>query len=445
MVSLIRIARREPKFSFKGRFGESSNPLFRGFGDTNEETTRYDQPVLVRLNTRDELELRGGFPKSAAELYSYQAVILGDVEADFFTHDQILLLRRFVSERGGGFLMLGGAESFREGNYAGTPIASMLPVYLDAPAAAKLPSQWKLTLTREGWLQPWTRLRATESEEKDRLDSLPPFSVLNAISSLKPGASVLATVSDADNNSYPALAAQRFGLGRTAALMLGDFWRWGLRDESSQKDLAKSWRQLVRWLVSDVPPRVSLSAEPSPGGDPSRVRLLVQARDAEFQPLDGALAQLAIRPVRLFQAAEDSVAATNLIRLTADPSPHQAGTYEAEFVARDAGAYTVETVVTEANGEVVGRAAAGWASDPAAEEFRSLKPNRPLLEALARRTGGEVVDMAALKDFAQNLPRRAAPITETRSDPLWQNPAVFLCVFACFLAEWGIRRWKGLP
>ena len=120
-----------------------------------------------------------------------------------------LLLQRFVSERGGGFLMLGGAESFREGNYAGTPIASMLPVYLDAARRHAAGSDWKLALTREGWLQPWTRLRATESEERDRLDTLPPFNVLNTISAIKPGASVLATVSDSDNHSFPALAAQR--------------------------------------------------------------------------------------------------------------------------------------------------------------------------------------------------------------------------------------------
>ena len=63
MVSLIRIAKREPKFDFRGRDGESSNPLFRGFGETDDETARYDQPVIKRLNTRDEFELRGDFPK----------------------------------------------------------------------------------------------------------------------------------------------------------------------------------------------------------------------------------------------------------------------------------------------------------------------------------------------------------------------------------------------
>src|SRR6266511_2839933 len=122
LVGLIRIAKREPKFEFIGRPGESSNPLFRGFGNqSKEEVERYDQPVLVRLNTRDEFELRGGFPKLAEDLYSYHAVILDDLEAEFFTPDQMTLVQKFVSERGGGFLMLGGAESFQQGKVKRTP------------------------------------------------------------------------------------------------------------------------------------------------------------------------------------------------------------------------------------------------------------------------------------------------------------------------------------
>ena len=97
---------------------------------------------------------------------------------------------------------------------------------------------------------------------------MPTFEVLNPLHEIKPGASVLATVSDANGQTYPALAVQRFGLGRSAALMIGDMWRWGLRDEEMQKDLAKAWRQMIRWLVSDVPPRISVAAEAAPGGDP---------------------------------------------------------------------------------------------------------------------------------------------------------------------------------
>jgi hypothetical protein len=132
LVGLIRIAKREPKFDFRGRPGESSNPLFRGFGSQSpDEVERYDQPVLVRLNTKDEAELRGGFPKLPEDLFGFHAVVLDDIEAGFFSPDQMSLLQKFVSERGGGLLMLGGAESFQKGKYLRTPVGDMLPVYLD--------------------------------------------------------------------------------------------------------------------------------------------------------------------------------------------------------------------------------------------------------------------------------------------------------------------------
>jgi len=434
MVTLMRIAPREPKFDFKGRAGEASNPLFRGFEEaTNEETARYDQPVMIRLNTRDEFELRDGFPKSAAELFKYDAVILDRVEAGFFSHEQLLLMRRFVSERGGGFLMLGGAETFREGGYAVTAINSMLPVYLDRPAVVRLPAAFKLSLTREGWLQPWTRLRATEPEEQQRLSAMPPLTVLNPIREAKPGASILATVSDVDNHTYPALVVQRFGLGSVGALMAGDLWRWGIQSEAMQKDLGKTWRQLVRWLVSDIPSRVNLEAQPS--DDPTQVRLVVQVRDEEYKPQENVNVRLAV----------ESLADSKPLELTAEPSATEPGRYEATYVVRQAGAYAVGALVTQPDGTVVGRAETGLTSDPAVDEFRTLKPNRALLEIIARRTGGEMMSMERLPKFVRDLPNRGAPITETASRPLWQQPAVFLFAVACFLTDWGLRRWKGLP
>src|ERR1043165_10149688 len=43
LVGLIRIALRDPKFDFRGRAGETSNPLYRGFGNQSaEDVERYD-------------------------------------------------------------------------------------------------------------------------------------------------------------------------------------------------------------------------------------------------------------------------------------------------------------------------------------------------------------------------------------------------------------------
>src|SRR5205823_4993896 len=142
-----------------------------------------------------------------------------------------------VSERGGGFLMLGGAESLREGKFERTPIGDLLPIYLDRAPALPAPDKLRLNLTREGWLQPWARLRKTEAEEKARLDAMPDFQIMNRVREPKPGASTIATVQDAKGTQYPAIVAQRFGRGRSAAMMIADFWRWGFHDEAQHKDM----------------------------------------------------------------------------------------------------------------------------------------------------------------------------------------------------------------
>jgi hypothetical protein len=92
----------------------------------------------------------------------------------------------------------------------------------------------------------------------------------------------------------------------------------------------------------------------------------------------------------------------------------------------------------------VGRSEAGWTSDPAAEEFRSLTPNRALLETIARKSGGKILSASALDTFAKDLPNQKAPITENWTSPLWHQASVFLFALACFVSEWGVRRWKGM-
>ena len=444
LVGLIRVAKREPKFDFRGRVGETSNPLFRGFGSQSpEEVQRYDQPVLVRLNTRDEVELRSGFPRTPEDLYGYHAVIVDDLEAEFFAPDQAQLLQKFVSERGGGFLMLGGMESFQEGKYARTPIGDMLPVYLDreeTPAAA--PGPLHLQLAREGWLQAWARLRDNEADERARLDGMPAFGIINRVRALKPGASVIASVRDDKGAESPALAVQRFGRGRSAALMLGDVWRWGMRDEAARADMDKAWRQLMRWLVSDVPGRVQTTIEPLPADANGAVRVQVRVRDEKFLPVDDAAVTIEVDPV-VFDGTAGAVGSA--IKLEAEPALSEAGLYQATYVPRQTGGYKATATVKNNAGADLGRGEAGWSTDLAAEEFRSLTPNVALLEEIARKTGGQVVAAEELAKFASRLPQLRAPVMETWSYPAWHTPLMFAFALACLLTEWGLRRWKGMP
>ncbi len=237
---------------------QSTNPFFDGFDNPDADTAeRSDQPVLVRLGAADESELRDGFPKTADLLYGYHAIVLDDVEAAFFTPDQLTLLRNFVSQRGGGLLMLGGPDSFGDGQYDNTPVSELLPVYLSRSPEGQDDAQYRLDLTREGMLQPWVRSRKTEDEERQQLAAMPAFHTLSRAGNIKPGAVVLADAVDRFGNKSPAPVAHQFGRGHVAALLIGDLWRWGMRRaDSAESDLDRSWRQTVRWLVGDVPRRL---------------------------------------------------------------------------------------------------------------------------------------------------------------------------------------------
>jgi hypothetical protein len=437
LVGLVRIAKREPKFTFRGRQGETTNPLYRGFSDaTGEQAEQYDEPVLKRLGTEDDQELRDGFPKDAAGLFRYHAVILDDVEAGFFTRDQMSLIQQFVSQRGGGFLMLGGQESFAEGAYEHTPIAELLPVYLDGGESQPRGDAWRWGLTREGWLEPWIRLRTTEAEERQRLGKLSPLRVVNSIPRIKPGASVLADVRLADGKNVPALTVQRFGRGQSGALLAGDLWRWQISREegAASNDLDTTWRQMVRWLVADVPDRVEVEIRPAAANSTPAVDLVVSVRDALYQPLDNASVEVAL------DAPDDQ-----RLTLRAESDENQPGVYQVQFAPRVPGPYRVQVTATADDGIPVGTATAGWPAESATKEFAALTTNKALLQNLAERTGGEVISRAALDAFVRSLPQRKVPVVESWTYPLWQQWPIFLGAVVCLMGEWGLRRWQGLP
>ena len=439
MPSLIRIAKREPKFEWRGRTGETTNPLFRGFGQQGE-AQRYDQPVLIRLNTKDAKELSDGFPKAAENFFGeYRAIIIDDLEAGFFTQEQMHLIERFVSERGGALLMLGGQECYQAGGYDHTPVGRMLPVYLDRVTQSGAVLDGRLNLTREGWLEPWTRLRATREDEEQRLSQMPGFYSVNQVFSIKPGASVLATVSDQEQTAHPALVAQRFGEGRVGAVTIADMWRWGMMDEEARKDLDRSWRQLMRWLVVDVPDRIQFAA--SPEGD--RVKLAVRVRDEAFRPMDDAMVKIEITTNSSGKTAAPSL-------LYAEPSLTEAGLFEAEYFTREPGFYrataTVERTAAEpATAEkALGSKATGWAYDPGAEEYADLSPGREWLEQVAKETGGQLLALDDLKRLPELLKQVRVPVEETITQPLWHAPWVFALMVGLLVTEWWLRRKGGM-
>ncbi|RFC48252.1 MAG: putative membrane protein [Verrucomicrobia bacterium] len=438
LVALVRLAKREPKFDWRGRAGERTNPLFRGFDGEAPEGESYDKPVLQRLNTRDAKELSDGFPQEREALFpEYDAIILDDLESAFFTAEQLNLLESFVSRRGGALLMLGGQESLQLGGYERTPMERLLPVYLDRSVRGEEAPPANLRFTREGLLEPWVRLRLTQDEEEKRLAELPAFQTLNEVRSVKPGATVLATAVTAAGEETPALAVHAYGEGRVGALMIGDIWRWGMEEAALRKDMETWWRQVMRWLVSDVPGFVQVTTAWAGVEEPATRKIEVRVRTKGWRPEENADVGLEVRRVG------DADATT----LFAEPSLDEPGLFRADFVCPEPGNWEVRAKVSgsdaEGNSLDLGTAQAGWAWNPAADEYASLGTDRPLLEALAKRTGGRVLEWDGLESFAWQAANLDVPVVETVSNPAWHHPLWFLCAICLVVAEWGIRRWKG--
>ncbi|MCH8120876.1 MAG: hypothetical protein IIC00_14265, partial [Planctomycetes bacterium] len=323
-------------------------------------------------------------------------------------------------------------------NFHRTPIGQILPVYLDRPAQQETVTRAYLNLTREGWLQPWARLCDNEQDELQRLLEMPAFRVLNRVRAVKPGARVIAIVGDNPAQQFPALVVHRYGNGRAAALTIGDIWRWGMKQPQMRDDMNKFWRQTLRWLVADVPNRISLQATHKRDQVNQPVVFQVRVRKKNFEPMDNVSIAIEVRDPQ-----------GQKLRLTAEPVLTESGLFEATYIPRYNGSYLARAVVNDANGAEVGDAKTGWAVDLEAHEFRSIRTNRPLLERIARQTGGQVIELNALDSFVRSLPSRDAPITDTWIKPLWDLrgilPATFLFILMCFAGEWTLRRWKGMP
>lgn len=72
-----------------------------------------------------------GMPESLTDLQNYEVLILSNIPATDLTARQMDVIRSYVSELGGGFIMLGGDESFGLGGYYKTVVEEVLPVRSD--------------------------------------------------------------------------------------------------------------------------------------------------------------------------------------------------------------------------------------------------------------------------------------------------------------------------
>ena len=90
----------------------------------------------IQVNVRNGL----GVPNELSDLQNYDLVIFSDVPANRLNRKQMELVRAYVQDLGGGFMMLGSENSFGLGGYYKTPIEEILPVRTDTEKKKETPS-----------------------------------------------------------------------------------------------------------------------------------------------------------------------------------------------------------------------------------------------------------------------------------------------------------------
>ena len=411
-------------------------------GDENLQVVvlqRTAEGKFLRLWVDDEEELRNDFPKTREELFQYRALILGSIEASFFTHDQLDMIADFVSRRGGGLLFLGGRNAFAEGGYEGTRLAEVLPVFLDddlSTGAGPYFDELFVTPTRAGLTHPATQLGADNSDEVlERWDFLPSVTTLNPITRLKPGATGLLTGGpESDRGRQVVLAFHRYGRGKVIVLPIQDSWIWQMHADIPLEDQTHEtfWRQLLRWLTDGVPEQVVAQSEREVVEPGQPVNLAVEVGDSAYAEVNNA---------NVVAVVHDPLGDSITVSLAWDVE--QDGRYGGGFPTTVPGLYEVSVQASRGD-DPVGSGVTYVNVAPSAEEYFDASMRGTTLRRIADETGGQFYTTENVANLPEDISFTGAGVTLTEERDLWDMPILLLLTLSLMAVEWGYRRKRGL-
>jgi uncharacterized membrane protein len=377
-------------------------------------------------------DLEEGFPSKAEDLFAFQGLIIGSVEANYFTPAQQQLIHDFVDRRGGGLLMLGGRATLSDGAWQTSPLADLVPTTLPPNKGTFHRDFTGQELTAEGARSIICRLDDDNARNLDKWKKMPQMANYQEVGDPKPGATVLLRSTPQGKRSFPLLVTENFGHGRTVLLATEGTWRWKMWLDHADKTHATFWQQIFRHLVTDTPGQVVSSTPRQVLSDETRVPIRVEVRDKQYNPVMNAKVQARFM-------GPDGTSAT--IELA--PVPLEEGIYAGDWTAEKPGSYVAEILAGREQEEIGHDVLSFRREDGVAENFHTSQ-NRELLEKLAQQTGGRYYTPAEASKLAKEISYSEAGITARETRDLWDMPVIFLLALGIRASEWLLRRKWGV-
>ncbi len=378
-----------------------------------------------------------GFPATVEDLFTFEGLIFGSVDAPYLTPQQQELVKQFVDRRGGGLLFLGGKDSLADGGWGKSPLKDLLPTTLPETDKGKhtfFRVGADVELTKAGRESLITRIEENPDKNVERWKKLPYLMNFQDPGQPKPGATVLvdSIPKEGGGGHLPLLIVQNYGRGRTAIFATGGSWRWQMLQPVSDMSHETFYRQLLRWLVSDTPRRVTGSTPKQLLADEAGVKLRAEVRDTTYLPASDATVEAHI-------LGPEGVTASVDMR----PEPLEQGVYSAEWTTPMPGSYLVDIVAKHGNEELGHDTLTFRREDGVAENFH-VEQNRELLEKLSSETGGRYYKPGDASKLGKDISYSEAGITIRETRDLWDMPMIFLFIILLRAAEWLLRRKWGV-
>ena len=395
---------------------------------------RTSENKIYRQGLSDPGELAAGFPVRPEDLFSYSGIIIGSVDADYFSPLQQELLREYVDRRGGGILFLGGRSSLSDGGWSASSLNDLLPTFLPAGNHNFHRNPATVELTADGADSPITRLLDDPGKNSERWKKLTYLADYQDAGAPKPGAVVLADL-NVGHRKLPLLITQSYGHGRTAILATGGTWRWQMSEALGDPSHDLFWQQLLRWLVAESAGPVVASMPSRLLMDDGHVQLMADVHDRQFQPSPDA-------HVTAHIVGPEGVSA--LVDMT--PSADTPGQYQAEWSAEKHGPYLAEITAESAGNQpqTLGSDVVTFQREDGVAESFHTEQNRRLLDQLAAETGGRYWKSTELSNLPRDISYSEAGISVRSTKELWDMPMVFLILLGLPIAEWLLRRKWGV-
>lgn len=370
-------------------------------------------------------------PRQKEELFKYDCIVLGDVDAKAFSPSQLEMLGEFVSKFGGAMVMLAG-KRHNPVAYRRTVLEKMLPVELEsadsAPSAANRPIRPELTAAGKSSLM--LRLSERDQESIMRWNQLPPFYWVAKIARAKPAAEVLLVDPDPSKASrwgkMPIIALQQYGMGQVLFVGTDNLWRW--RRNAGDRYHAMLWGQIVQRMAMPhllgASKRTQLSTDQKEYTAGSKATLYARLYSESFEPMVDPIVRGMLTP------ATDQLPPRE-VQLRAIPG--QPGMYRGETIPAAPGLYrfavdhdkatVLELTVTEPR-----------------QELAETAMNQALLEQMASASSGRFFREETLYQLPEAIKEKAQPQRTTVERELWSSPIYFLVMLGLVTAEWIMRK-----